>query len=181
MAQLATMFERGMRPPVTSSLGRLFDAAAAIAGVRLVQGYEGQAAMEFEALVHVPRCLADGYSITDGTLDFRPLILHLAEQGLHGAEAADLFHGTLIAGLVDWAAAGAVNLGTRHVALGGGCMMNRVLAEGLAAALRSRGLVPYLPRLAPANDGGIALGQVAHVRQVIVNGHASREESRTCA
>ncbi|WP_416798752.1 carbamoyltransferase HypF [Ciceribacter azotifigens] len=181
VAQLTTMFERGMRPSGTTSLGRLFDAAAAIADVRLVQGYEGQAAMEFEALVRAPRCLAGGYTITDGTLDFRPLILRLAEQGLRGTEAADLFHGTLIAGLADWAAGGAAGLGTRQIALGGGCMMNRVLAEGLAQALRALGFVPYLPRLAPANDGGIALGQVAHARQVTLNEHASREENRTCA
>ncbi|WP_416068663.1 carbamoyltransferase HypF (plasmid) [Rhizobium sp. ZK1] len=169
VAQLTAMFERGLRPSVTSSLGRMFDAAAAIAGVRLVQGYEGQAAMEFEALVQAPRCLAGGYSITDGALDFRPLILRLAERGLRGTEAADLFHGTLIAGLADWATGGVAALGTRQVALGGGCMMNRVLAEGLVRALKSRGLEPYLPRLAPANDGGIALGQAAHARQVVMN------------
>jgi hydrogenase maturation protein HypF len=181
VAQLMTMFERGMRPSGTTSLGRLFDAAAAIAGVRLVQGYEGQAAMEFEALVRTPRSLADGYSIAAGTLDFRPLILRLAEQSPCGTDAADLFHGTLIVGLSDWAAEGARNLGARQVVLGGGCMMNRVLAEGLAQALRARGLDPYLPRLAPANDGGIALGQVAHARQVIMNEQASMEENRTCA
>ncbi|WP_244441084.1 hypothetical protein [Mesorhizobium sp. STM 4661] len=59
--------------------------------------------------------------------------------------------------------------------------MNRVLAAGLAQALRDRGLRAYLPRLAPANDGGIALGQAAHARQVIMNENASAEESRTCA
>ncbi|NKQ71739.1 carbamoyltransferase HypF [Rhizobium sp. UPM1132] len=182
VTQLTAMFSRSMRTPVTSSLGRLFDAAAAIAGVRLVQDYEGQAAMEFEALVRAPRCLAGGYSIGDGTLDFRPLILHLAEQGRPcGADAADVFHGTLIAGLADWAARGAAARGTRQVALGGGCMMNRVLAAGLARALRERGLEPSLPRLAPANDGGIALGQAAYARQVIMNEHASIEENRTCA
>ncbi|NEJ24596.1 carbamoyltransferase HypF [Rhizobium leguminosarum] len=181
VVQLTTMLERGMRPPVTSSLGRLFDAAAAISGVRLVQAYEGQAAMAFEALVGAPRCLAGGYSIANGTLDFRPLILRLAEQEICGSDVADLFHGTLIAGLADWAAGGAAGLGTRQIALGGGCMMNRVLAAGLAQALRERGFVPHLPRLAPSNDGGIALGQAAYARQVIMNEHASMEENRTCA
>ncbi|MBP1885079.1 carbamoyltransferase HypF [Sinorhizobium mexicanum] len=181
VARLAAMFNRGMRTPVTSSLGRLFDAVAAISGVRLVQTYEGQAAMEFEALVRAPRCLPGGYAINDGVLDFRPLILCLAEAGMCGTDAADLFHGTLIAGLADWAASGAASLGTRQVALGGGCMMNRVLATGLAQALRECGLEPYLPRLVPANDGGVALGQAAHARQVIMAKRASGEQSPTCA
>ncbi|RWI87836.1 MAG: carbamoyltransferase HypF [Mesorhizobium sp.] len=181
VAQLAAMFERGMQPSRTTSLGRLFDAAAAIAAICLVQSYEGQAAMELEALVRAPRCLCDGYAIRGGVLDFRPLILHLAQEGLSGADAADLFHGTLIAGLAEWAAREAAPLGIPEVALGGGCLMNRVLAAGLAQALRDRGLRAYLPRLAPANDGGIALGQAAHARQVIMNENASAQESRTCA
>lgn len=181
VAQLAGLLARGMRPPVTSSLGRLFDAAAAISGIRLVQVYEGQAAMELEALVGTPRVLPDGYAIVDGILDFRPLMLHLVETAHTAADAADLFHGTLIAGLADWAAAGAARLGTRQVALGGGCVMNRILAEGLAQALRGRGLHPSLPRLAPANDGGIALGQAAFARQVVINENASTEENRPCA
>lgn len=180
-AQLAAMLKRGMRLSLTTSLGRLFDAAAAIAGLRLVQGYEGQAAMEFEALVRTPRALSGGYALADGTLDFRPVMLHLAQRDHPPHDAADLFHGTLIAGLADWACGGAAGFGTRRIVLGGGCMMNRVLAEGLAQALRARGLDPYLPRLAPANDGGIALGQAAHARHVVLNEHASMEENRTCA
>ncbi|MFB9950657.1 carbamoyltransferase HypF [Rhizobium puerariae] len=181
VAQLTAMFERGTQVPVTSSLGRLFDAAAAITGVRRVQSYEGQAAMEFEALARNPRVLQSGFAISGGRLGFHPLILHLALQDQDAPAAADLFHGTLIEGLAEWAAEGARNLGTRRIALGGGCMMNRVLAAGLARSLRERGLDPYLPRLAPANDGGIALGQAAFARQVIVNEYASVEESRTCA
>ncbi|THK33634.1 carbamoyltransferase HypF [Ensifer sp. MPMI2T] len=180
-AQLTAMFERGMRLPWTSSLGRLFDAAAAVAGVRLVQSYEGQAAMEFEALVRNPVELEGGFAIRDGRLDFRPLIWHLAQHDLGAPAAADLFHGTLIAGLADWAKDGARSLGARRIALGGGCMVNRVLATGLIQALRERGLDPYLPRLATANDGGIALGQAAFARQVIMNDHASVQENRTCA
>lgn len=181
VSQLVSMFARGMEPPQTTSLGRLFDAAAAIAGVRLVQSYEGQAAMEFEALVREPRPLEGGYAIRDGILDFRPLMLHLAEQRPGPTEAADLFHGTLITGLADWAVTGANRLGIRQVALGGGCMMNRILASGLALALRNHGLEPYLPRLAPANDGGIALGQAAYARRVIMNEQMKLEGGRTCA
>lgn len=181
VSQLVTMFAGGMQPAMTTSLGRLFDAAAAIAGVRLVQTYEGQAAMEFEALVRAPRCLDGGFVIRDGIVDFAPLILHLAERRPVPSAAADLFHGTLIAGLAEWAAAEARRLGVRQVALGGGCMMNRVLAGGLAQAIRAHGLEPHLPRRVPANDGGVALGQAAHARQVILKESMQGEEGRTCA
>jgi hydrogenase maturation protein HypF len=70
----------------------------------------------------------------------------------------------LIAGLAEWAAQGTDVL---PVVLGGGCLMNRVLAEGLARTLRSSGHNVFLPRAAPANDGGIALGQAAFARHVI--------------
>ncbi|MBP2448316.1 carbamoyltransferase HypF [Rhizobium leguminosarum] len=181
VAHLEAMLVRGMQPARTSSLGRLFDAAAAISGIHLVQSYEGQAAMEFEALAENPHCLPEGYRIVDDGLDFRPLIVHLAERQLCGGSASNLFHGTLIAGLADWAARGASRIGTKAIALGGGCVMNRVLAEGLANALRGLGLEPFLPQRIPANDGGIALGQAAHARQVIKHEFAQMEENRTCA
>ncbi|AJD43608.1 carbamoyltransferase HypF [Rhizobium sp. SEMIA 4085] len=181
VAHLEAMFARGMQPARTSSLGRLFDAAAAVSGLCLVQSYEGQAAIEFEALAESPHCLPEGYSIVDGMLDFRPLIVHLAERQLCGVSASNLFHGTLIAGLVDWAACGASQAGTSKIMLGGGCIVNRILAEGLANALRNLGLEPLLPRMIPANDGGIALGQAAFARQVIKNDRGHVEENPKCA
>jgi hydrogenase maturation protein HypF len=170
-----------MQAPRTSSLGRVFDAASAIAGVRLEQAYEGQAAMELEALVEAPRRLADGFRINDNVLDFRPLLIHLAEHRLTGSEAADVFHGTLITGLAAWAAAQAEATGLTQIALGGGCAMNRVLAGGLARALRDLGLEPFLPSRVPANDGGIALGQAAYARQIIRHNATEVEEISVCA
>lgn len=175
-ARLGSMLDRGMRVATTSSMGRLFDAAAALAGICLVQAYEGEAAMRFEALVDKPEVLAAGYRMTDGVLDFMPLILHLAEQCRTQVEAANLFHGTLIAGLAEWVAGEA---GAAPVLLGGGCFMNRVLAEGFASALRAAGRTVYLPRAVPANDGGIALGQAAFARAAIQT--KTWEEIETCA
>jgi hydrogenase maturation protein HypF len=170
--RVADILSADDRTPTTTSLGRLCDAAAALLGVCEAQTYEGQAAMELEALVVSPKTLANGFVIDRGVLDFLPLMAALLEPGLDPAEGAALFHGTLVGGLAEWLgraaeAAGTAPLGSdmaREVVLGGGCLMNRILAEGLAQALRARSLRPRLPRLVPANDGGLSLGQAALAR-----------------
>jgi hydrogenase maturation protein HypF len=150
--------------PTTSSLGRLFDAAAALLGICLRQTYEGQAAMALEAIAGPPQPLLGGYRLGVGLLDFRPLMARLLEPGLAPREGAALFQGTVVEGLAALAAQAAGAFGVDQIALGGGCLMNRTLAEGLTDALRLRGLKPCLPRLAPASDGGLALGQAALAR-----------------
>jgi hydrogenase maturation protein HypF len=175
-ARLAARFTAGAHFPLTTSLGRVFDAAAALAGVRLVQHYEGQAAMELEALVLRPCAGAGLWRIADGCLVLRPLFATLIDENLRGREAAELFHGTVIAALDAWIAAAAAARGLRQVALGGGCLMNRVLADGLAAALRARGLAVFLPRAAPANDGGVSLGQAAFAHALLRAGGTLSED-----
>jgi hydrogenase maturation protein HypF len=145
-------------------MGRLFDAAAALLGVCLQQSYEGQAAMELEALVRTPRRLPGGYRVIGNVLDFTPLLGALLEPGRSAREGAELFHGTLVAGLAEWTRTCAVQTGRNDVVLGGGCLLNRVLTEGLVDALRDAGLEPWLPRAVPANDGGLPLGQAAIAR-----------------
>ena len=175
-ARLAVRFAAGAHFPLTTSLGRVFDAASALAGVRLVQHYEGQAAMEFEALVARPRVGAGLWRIVDGCLVLRPLFAALIDENLRGRVAAELFHGTLIAALDDWIAAAAAARGLTQVALGGGCLMNRVLADGLAARLRARGLAVFLPRAVPANDGGVSLGQAAFAHALLRAGVSLSED-----
>jgi hydrogenase maturation protein HypF len=175
-ARLAARFTAGAHFPLTTSLGRAFDAAAALAGVRLVQQYEGQAAMELEALVACPRAGAGLWRIVDSCLVLRPLFAALIDENLRGREAADLFHGTLIAALDAWIAEAAATCGLAQIALGGGCLMNRVLADGLAAALRARGLAVFLPRAAPANDGGVSLGQAAFAHALLRAGAPLSED-----
>jgi len=150
--------------PETTSMGRLFDAAAALVGVCEDQSYEGQAAMELEALAGFPVGLPAGFHIDRHRLDFRPLLLALARPGLAPRQGAAMFHGTIIAGLAAWIGGCASQVGATNVILGGGCFMNRALADGLTRALRRRGLAPWLSRAVPANDGGISLGQAAIAR-----------------
>lgn len=164
--------------PQTTSMGRLFDAAAALAGVCLEQRYEGQAAMEFEALVDAPRRLGESFELRDGVLDFAPVLSFIATERPGRREAAEFFHGALIDGCTAWIEAAARMHDRKRVALGGGCMMNRILAEGLAGALRAKGLTPLLARAVPCNDGGVSLGQAALARAAF---QASREEKESAA
>jgi len=155
----------------SSSLGRLFDAAAALLGVRLEQSYEGQAAMELEALADAQlrpsslRCARnDVFVLTGDTLDFAPLLALLLEPGFSPHEGAALFHGAVIEGLAQWITRAAHGRGYARVALGGGCMANRILAEGLACRLRENGIEPLLAHRLPAGDGGLSLGQAVLAR-----------------
>jgi hydrogenase maturation protein HypF len=120
--------------------------------------------MELEALVSEPQQLPGGYVLAGDVLDFTPLLAALAAPGIDRRAGAELFHGTLIAGLAAWITAAAARLGVDVVALGGGCLMNRVLAEGLSVALERQGVRPLLARQVPCNDGGLSLGQAALAR-----------------
>ncbi len=174
--RLADSFARGARFAGTTSLGRLFDAVAALAGVCLRQQYEGQAAMELEALVATPRVVPGGWTIADGRLNLAPMVEAILGERLAGRDAAEAFHGTLIAGLAEWIGAEASARGLQRIALGGGCMMNLVLAEGLMGALRARGLDPATPRDVPANDGGLSFGQAAFAHALARGGGNWMEE-----
>ncbi|MDI6835663.1 MAG: carbamoyltransferase HypF, partial [Rhizobiaceae bacterium] len=174
--RLAAMLEGGMRVAETSSLGRLFDAAAAIAGTRMVQSFEGQAAMEFEALAREVEADTGGYRIENGVVDFRPLLIGMAERGLKGVDASSLFHATLVAGLAEWTLATARAEGLDRVVLSGGCLANRRLAEGLRARLSAAGIETWLPQAVPAGDGGLSLGQAAFARHVVANDRTQVEE-----
>ncbi|AUX24244.1 hydrogenase maturation protein HypF [Sorangium cellulosum] len=140
--------------PRTSSAGRLFDAVAALTGLRARASFEGQAALAVE---HAAEPGAEPYPFRlDGpSIDWAPMLAPmLAERG-DARRVASRFHATLIAMIVEVA----VRHGARAVALAGGCFQNVLLAEGAARALRERGLSVLLPAAAPPGDGGLALGQ----------------------
>ena len=155
--------------PTTSSLGRVFDAAAGLLGLRAVMAYEGQAAMLLEGLAEAAGPVAawpEGYVLHgDGRLDLLPLLSRLADQ-LDAAQGAALFHSTLAAALVAWVETNAANAGDlRQVALGGGCFLNHLLSRDVRAGLVARGYTVLEARQAPPNDGGLSLGQAWVARQ----------------
>ena len=167
------MIEQGVNAPLTSSCGRLFDAAAAVLGFTDRMTYPAQAPMELEALAArspgPPADLPAGSLRHDGAalvMDPGPLVRALAEHALAGRDpgrAALGFHRGLAELLARGAAAVARAEGLTDVYLTGGCMQNGILLEHLCAGLESRGLTPRLHRRLPPNDGGISFGQAAWV------------------
>ena len=156
------MLERRINTPETSSAGRLFDAATALLGVRQINDYEGQAAMELEALAqrHGPAPpLTDGFRLSgDGVLDMLPLLDRLADSAEPDAGAA-AFHATLALALSEWLRWAGERTGIRQVALGGGCFLNRLLTAQLCGRLETLGWRVLTAHQAPPNDGGLSLGQ----------------------
>ena len=156
---LRRMLELGIHSPRTSSIGRLFDAVAALVGIRVGTGFEGQAAMALEFAATSSK--DDGtYGITldDGVADPTPMLQELLADRRHGTDGASLarrFH----ASLADLALAFADSAGREDVILTGGCFQNRLLASLCTQKLSNRGFRVRRPALYPPNDGGISLGQ----------------------
>ena len=160
-ALVAGALARGTGGPRTPSLGRWFDAAAGLLGLKAVTSFEGQAAMLLEGLAaqarpasRLPRCPVGD----DGGLDLRPLVAPLAEAADPAQAAAD-FHAALALALADWVAAAAAASGLGVVACGGGCFMNEVLSRRLRAQLAARGITMLEAVAVPPNDGAVSLGQ----------------------
>ena len=164
------MLEQQLNSPPTSSLGRWFDAAAGLLGVCDEQAFEGQAPMLLEGLAArhgLVAPMADGYRLsTDGVLDLLPLAEALLDSRDAGHGAA-LFHATLVDALAAWAAAAARRTAVTTIAFGGGCFLNAILSNGLRSRLGAAGFDVIEARQAPANDGGLALGQAWVARRAL--------------
>lgn len=159
---LASVLDKGTNCPPTSSLGRVFDAAAALLGVRAVAAFEGQAAMLLEGLGErsgAATPLAGGWHLgLDHSLDLLPLLAVLADA-TDPESAAAQFHATLAAALAEWVLGAAQEKGLATVALAGGCFVNDLLTRALVARLEETGLRVLAARQLPPNDGGLSLGQ----------------------
>jgi len=175
----ATMIERGINSPRTSSMGRLFDAAAAILGICDKATYEGEPAIELEAAAWralssesaCPTGNIAGFSVTESSrpdachvLNSRSLIEALLEGIRAGAPAGRLaldFHIAIARSSARIAREICAREGIDTVALSGGVFMNRLLLQLLTRELKSMGLTVLVPHSVPVNDGCIAYGQAA--------------------
>ncbi len=172
LGPLKTMLARRLNSPRTSSVGRLFDAVASLAGLRQQVHYEGQAAMELEFAL-------EGTKATDEAYDFPLTTPHAPSSTLHAPRLLDWapainsllsdlkarlplsliaarFHNALVEAIV----AVAKRVGQPRVVLSGGCFQNRYLTERAVQRLQQDGFRPYWHQRIPPNDGGIALGQI---------------------
>jgi hydrogenase maturation protein HypF len=167
--QVAELARTGMASPVTTSAGRLFDAVAALCGVRAEATYEGQAAIELEAAIdpsergayELPlRDEGSGPLIMDARVTVRAVVADL-DAGEPVPRIAARFHNALAAATAAACAVAAERSGTSTVVLSGGVFQNRHLLEGTVDLLGSRGLRVLTPERLPVGDGGIAYGQLA--------------------
>jgi hydrogenase maturation protein HypF len=148
------MISQGVNAPPTTSVGRLFDAAAYLLGVGDAQTFEGQAAMRLEALAW--SAPPSGHVELEGD-DARPLIRDLTDGSWPVAVRARRFHSSL----AHWVASRCAGFGCETVVLTGGVFQNALLTREVETLLCERGMKPLTHRAVPTNDGGLALGQLA--------------------
>lgn len=165
---IARQMQTGFNTNLTSSAGRLFDAVAALAGVRQTITYEAQAAMELEALVDpkieavYPFPLRESGAGAPLQFDCPPLIHSVAADVLAGTSQSIIaarFHNTMAEGILTAALRLRSETGCSRVALGGGVFQNIRLLELTVERLRAHAFEILWHRLVPPNDGGLALGQ----------------------
>ena len=174
---LSQMIARRMNSPLTSSLGRLFDAVASLLGLRSEVIYEGQAAIELEVLASrggsdtqssgYPQHAIYPFGIGDQTpaiLDVAPMIRAIVsdiQQGISTPQIANRFHRSIAELLAMACVEARKQSGLEVVALSGGVFQNRQLLEQLMVRLEKLDFQVYVNRRVPPNDGGISLGQIA--------------------
>lgn len=199
IATIISMLASGFNCPLTSSCGRLFDAIAGLLGVRQKISYEGQAAMELEALakrgrgqgwredilLYLHKNLAILHNETTGKWEiscseFVTLVLEGIAQGRPPADIAWHFHKMLIGSIYRLVEILAQQTGIRQIVLSGGCMQNTLLLEGLLYAFQSTHLQTFTGNLLPVNDGAVSFGQtiIGGLRHVSRNSHEGNQCSR---
>lgn len=159
------LMSKGIRTFTTSSMGRLFDTAAALLGFTRAITFEGQAAIWLEHLAHQAGAVEPyPFPFSRGELDFRPLlqsIIHDRAGGREPAEIARAFHRGIATGLRNALIRLCGTRDIRTVALSGGVFQNELLLRELKDCLQTTGLRIWTNQAVPTNDGGISLGQAA--------------------
>lgn len=161
--------QRGVPLPETSSMGRLFDAAAALTGICQQQSYEGQAAMMLEAhskggapAVSLP--LSDEAGVL--RWDWRPLIPILLDSKRTPEERGSIFHATIAQAVVDLALRHRERHGFKVLGLTGGVFQNNLLTLEIQQRLQGTGLGVLMPERLPLNDAGLSFGQVVEAQSL---------------
>ena len=172
------MLERGINSPLTSSCGRLFDAVSALIGVRSRISYEGQAAIELEALAERGTPSRPYPFLVKGegchVIDFGPMIASICADMAAAREPADIaraFHQTVAAAAFEVCRSIREESGCGSVVLSGGVFQNRLLTEEVAQLLSDGSFDVHCHRLVPPNDGGLALGQAVIAGSMAAAGH----------
>lgn len=168
-----TMHDKKINTAVSTSCGRLFDAASAILGIRYEQSFEGEAAtaLEFKAMEYEGDKVFECMDLTDGdVIATDRIIRYLAEEMLKGIDTRKLayaFHYMLAKGVARMAVA--KSDGIKTAALSGGCYQNKLLTRLTEKELMENGFNVLLHSMVPPNDGGIALGQALYGMHKINN------------
>ena len=158
------MIEAGVNTVPTSSCGRLFDAVAALAGVRQQVTFEGQAAIELENIAGDEDAAPYPFELNAGQVwevDFRPAIERIVAGGEPAPVVSARFHNTVADAIVETCRRIRTESGLKRVCLSGGTFQNVRLVSRAAGLLREAGFEVFLHAAVPPNDGGIALGQAA--------------------
>lgn len=156
--------QKKLNAPLTSSMGRLFDAISSLIGIRNQVTYEAQAAIEMEVLAKKFIAEANPYpfEIEDGIIRVGELFKHVIQDVRSGQAAGFIgarFHHTVCAMAVDASKCVRQKSGINEVALSGGVWQNQILLGLTRSALLRENFIVYTHRQTPANDGGLALGQ----------------------
>jgi len=167
---LKQMIAKRLNSPLTSSCGRLFDAVAALAGIRDEVSFEGQAALELEMVLKTDAAQAGSYPfalhrdqgllLVDAVPMIRQLIIDLQNE-VKISHISAQFHNGLSRVVVDVCTMIREEVGERPVALSGGVFQNRYLTERTMELLREEQFEVLVHRQVPPNDGGLSLGQAA--------------------
>jgi hydrogenase maturation protein HypF len=165
---LLCMMEQGVNSPLTSSCGRLFDAVAALAGIRQQVNYEAQAAIELEMAMTMTasegapyplRILPDGEHWIISTRPLFEAVLDDLGRGLAAGEISQRFHDGLVEGFIRLATLLREKTALDRVCLSGGTFHNIYLSQRLEARLFEAGFQVFTQKEVPSGDGGLSLGQ----------------------
>ncbi len=161
------ILKQRINSPLTSSMGRLFDAVSSIVNVKQYSSFEGQAAMELEFIAYSALDEEGFYNFEVNTksemfeIDFIPIIKGIIKDKINNVPKSIIsikFHNTL----VELILAISKKINVKNIALSGGCFQNSILLENSIKILKQNNFIPYWQKKIPINDGGISLGQVMY-------------------